>query len=201
MLESTRADDYNAIDPNIVLDKHGQPWLSFGSFWSGIKMRRIDPATGKPSTTDPKLYSLAARVKPAHAAPAKPGLPADWEAIEAPFVVRHGRYFYLFVSWDLCCRGTKSTYRVMMGCATRVTGPYRDAEGTPMLKGGGTQLLAGNKRWVGPGGESILQTSDHDLIVFHAYDATTGRPALQISTLTWTHGWPHATLGTTGQAQ
>jgi arabinan endo-1,5-alpha-L-arabinosidase len=201
VLESTRADDFNVIDPNIVLDKKGQPWLGFGSFWNGIKMRRIDAATGKPSANDRKLYSLAARVKPANAAPARPGLPADWEAIEAPFVVRHGRYYYLFVSWDLCCRGTKSTYRVMVGRAPRVTGPYRDDRGSPMLKGGGTQLLAGNSRWVGPGGESILQCPEGDLIVFHAYDAITGRPALQISTLTWTHGWPHAALGTTGESK
>lgn len=201
VLESTRADDFNAIDPNIVLDKKGRPWLSFGSFWSGIKMRRIDPATGKPSAKDPRLYSLAARVKPANAAPARPGLPADWEAIEAPFVVRHGRYYYLFLSWDLCCRGTKSTYRVMVGRASRVTGPYRDADGTPMMEGGGTQLLAGNSRWVGPGGESILQRPQGDLIVFHAYDAITGRPALQISTLTWSHGWPHAALGTSGRSK
>ena len=201
VLESKRSDDFNAIDPNIVLDKKGRPWLSFGSFWSGIKMRRIDPATGKPSASDPKMYSLATRAKPADAAPARPGLPADWEAIEAPFVVRHGRYFYLFVSWDLCCRGTKSTYRVMVGRASRVTGPYRDEAGTPMLKGGGTQLLARNSRWVGPGGESVLQRPEGDLIVFHAYDAITGRPALQISTLTWSHGWPLAALGTSGEAR
>lgn len=93
VLQSTREDDYNAIDPNIVLDKKGRPWLSFGSFWSGIKMRRIDPASGKPSTADAKLYSLASRVKPPDAAPARPGLPADWEAIEAPFVVRHGGHY------------------------------------------------------------------------------------------------------------
>jgi len=198
VLKSTRADDFNAIDPSIVLDKEGQAWLSFGSFWSGIKMRRIDAAIGKPSADDPKLYSLAARVEPPNAPPAKPGLPADWEAIEAPFIVRHGRYFYLFVSWDLCCRGTKSTYRVMVGRATGITGPYRDATGKPMLKDGGAQLLAGNSRWRGPGGESILQQPGGDFIVFHAYDAITGKPALQISTLTWTGGWPHAALGTSG---
>src|SRR5215469_17432384 len=50
VLKSVAADDYNAIDPNIVLDENGQPWLSFGSFWSGIKMRRIDPANGKLSS-------------------------------------------------------------------------------------------------------------------------------------------------------
>ena len=201
VLKSTRADDFNAIDPNIVLDKKGNPWLSFGSFWSGIKMRRMDTATGKPSQADPKLYSLASRAKPVDAAPAKPGLPSDWEAIEAPFVVRHGRYFYLFVSFDLCCRGTRSTYRVMVGRASHVTGPYVDATGKPMLDGGGTQLLVGNSRWVGPGGESILQRREGDLMVFHAYDATTGKPALQISTLTWKGGWPHAALGTSGESR
>jgi arabinan endo-1,5-alpha-L-arabinosidase len=33
-----------------------------------------------------------------------------------------------------------------------------------------------------------------DIIVFHAYDGKTGKPSLQISSLTWTDGWPHAVL-------
>jgi arabinan endo-1,5-alpha-L-arabinosidase len=201
VLKSTREDNYNAIDPNIVLDETGQPWLSFGSFWGGIKMRRIDPVTGKPSAADPMLYSLAARAMPAVPDPPKPGLPADWQAIEAPFVVHHGEYYYLFVSFDLCCRGTKSSYRTMIGRSRQVTGPYVDADGKPLLEGGGTQLLAANGRWLGPGGESILQRPEGDIIVFHAYDAITGKPALQISTLTWENGWPHAALGTTEESR
>ncbi|HTW81788.1 MAG TPA: arabinan endo-1,5-alpha-L-arabinosidase [Terracidiphilus sp.] len=196
VLTSTATDDFNAIDPNIVFEEDGQPWLSFGSFWSGIKMRRIDPVTGKTDPEDKTLYSLAARAKPESADPAKPGLPPDWEAIEAPFIVRHECYFYLFVSYDLCCRGTKSTYRIMVGRSRHVTGPYLDANGEPMLQGGATQLLGANNRWVGPGGESILQRPEGDIIVFHAYDAVTGKPALQISTLTWKDGWPQAALGT-----
>jgi arabinan endo-1,5-alpha-L-arabinosidase len=201
VLKSTASDDFNAIDPNIVFDEKGQPWLSFGSFWSGIKMRRIDAATGKTSASDPTLYSLASRAKPGNAEPAKPGLPPDWEAIEAPFIVRHGQFYYLFVSFDLCCRGTRSSYRTMVGRSRHVTGPYVDAHGTPMLKGGGTELLTANSRWLGPGGESILQRKEGDIIVFHAYDAATGKPALQISTLTWDHGWPHAALGTSGESK
>jgi arabinan endo-1,5-alpha-L-arabinosidase len=43
---------------------------------------------------------------------------------------------------------------------------------------------------------SILHQADgSDLIVFHAYDATTGRPALQVSSLIWRDGWPVAALG------
>ena len=164
-------------------------------------MRRIDPVTGKPSAADSTLYSLARRVRPANPAPPKPGLPADWQAIEAPFIVRHDNYYYLFVSYGLCCRGTRSTYRIMVGRSRNVTGPYIDQTGKPMSEGGATQLLAANSRWVGPGGESILQQPGGDFIVFHAYEAITGRPALQISTLTWQNGWPHASLGTTGESR
>lgn len=157
-------------------------------------MRRIDFATGKLSPKDTKTYALASRAKPANAAPAPPGLPPDWQAIEAPFVVRHGEFYYLFASFDLCCRGLKSNYKTVVGRSNSVTGPYVDAKGTSMLQGGGTDLLTGNSRWLGPGGASILRQPEGDLIVFHAYDAKTGSPYLQISTMDWAGGWPHAAL-------
>jgi arabinan endo-1,5-alpha-L-arabinosidase len=201
VLRSTAADDFNAIDPNIVLDGKGQPWLSMGSFWSGIKMRKIDAATGKLSATDTRTYPLASRKQPDHPEPAKPGLPPDWQAIEAPFVVTHQGDYYLFVSFDLCCRGLKSSYRTMVGRSREVTGPYMDRDGIPMLQGGGTPLLVANKRWLGPGGESVLMRPGGDIIVFHVYDAVTGKPALGISTLTWKDGWPHAAVPSTGEAK
>ena len=138
-------------------------------------MRRIDPATGTLSTADSKLYSLATRERPENAAPAPPGLPPDWEAVEAPFIIHHGHYYYLFVSWDLCCRGTKSNYR-------------------SMAAGGGTQVLTPNQRWLGPGGESLYVGKDQTIMVFHAYDAQTGKPALQISTIGWKNEWPLVAL-------
>jgi len=63
-----------------------------------------------------------------------------------------------------------------------------------MMEGGGTPLLLGNSRWLGPGGESVLRQNDGDIIVFHAYDAKTGEAFLQISTLVWVNGWPKAAL-------
>lgn len=194
VLRSTANDNYNAIDPNFVVDEHHHAWVAFGSFWSGIKLRRLDDRTGLAG--DAKLYSLASRMRPADPPPAKAGLPPDWEAVEAPFIVHHNGYYYLFVSWDLCCRGVHSTYRTMVGRSKKITGPYLDAQGVPMEKGGGTPLLNANRRWLGPGGESVLmQSCGPDIIVFHAYDAHTGLPALQISTLVWRNGWPQAALG------
>jgi arabinan endo-1,5-alpha-L-arabinosidase len=200
VLESKASDDFNAIDPNYVEDQKHHAWLSFGSFWGGIKMRALDASTGMLSKADTKLYSLATRAKPEHPAPQKfdpehPTLPPDWQAIEAPFIVPRGGYYYLFVSFDLCCRGTRSTYRTMVGRSQSVTGPYVDQAGVAMTQGGGSLLLGPNKRWLGPGGESVLHQADgSDLIVLHAYDATTGKPSLQISSIVWKDGWPVAGL-------
>jgi len=194
VFRSRAEDDFNAIDPNLILDEKGQAWLAFGSFWDGIKMRRIDAKTGLLSSEDTKLYSLARRKRPENPPPNPPGLPGNWQAIEAPFLVHHGDYYYLFVSFDLCCRGIKSNYKTMVGRSHSVTGPYVDVDGTPMLDGGGSALLLGNSRWFGPGGESVLQQKDGDIIVFHAYDSTTGHPYLQISTISWIDGWPKVAL-------
>lgn len=148
--ENGEGDDFNAIDPNSALDAKGHAWLVFGSFWSGIKMRRLDDKTGMLSATDTMLYSLATRRRPDNESPLPPGRPAAWQAVEAPFIVRHHGYFYLFVSWDQCCRGVHSTYRTMVGRSRSITGPYVDKEGVPMMQGGGSEPLIGNTRWVGP---------------------------------------------------
>jgi len=175
VVESQTSDDWNAIDPNIFSDDQGRVWMSWGSFWSGIKMRRIDPLTGKLSAEDSTLYSLAGR-------------PVE-KAIEAPFLFRKDSFF-LFVSFDACCRGAESTYKMMAGKSDQVTGPFADRNGTPMLAGGGTLLLEGGGEWRGPGGQSLYRDGTTDLIVYHAYNATTGKPTLQIARITWTDGWP-----------
>src|SRR5271155_2472996 len=42
VFESKAGDNYNAIDPNLVLDGKGGAWLAFGSFLGGIKKGRHD---------------------------------------------------------------------------------------------------------------------------------------------------------------
>jgi arabinan endo-1,5-alpha-L-arabinosidase len=178
VVESTPDYDWNAIDPNLAVDDDDGQWLVWGSFWDGIKMRRVDPETGKLLASEPRLHSLASR------RPLKP------PAIEAPFIVKRLGYYYLFVSFDLCCRGKDSTYKIMVGRAREITGPYVDKDGTPMMEGGGSLVLAGTASWPGVGHEAILADSGSDYLVFHAYDAASGRPRLQISTIVWENGWP-----------
>ena len=138
-------DDWNAIDPSVAVDKRGRRWLVMGSFWSGIKLRKLNSIDGKLSDKDTTLYALANR---------QPETPP---AVEAPYIIRHGAYYYLFVSFDLCCRGVRSTYKIMVGRSAKITGPYLDRNGRRMLEGGGTLLMAGTPQWRGPGGESILR--------------------------------------------
>jgi arabinan endo-1,5-alpha-L-arabinosidase len=176
-------DDWNAIDPNLVIEDTSNVWLAWGSFWSGIKMRRIDPATGKLSATDTTLYSLSSRPREA---------PING-SVEAAFIVRHGDFWYLFVSFDRCCRGADSTYNVVVGRAPRVTGPYFDKRGKAMIEGGGSTVVAATTAtWRGPGHQAVLSDGGRDYLFFHAYyGAGLGRgSALQISTILWEDGWP-----------
>ena len=170
--------DYNAIDPNLVLDKQRQPWLVWGSYWGGIKLVRLNPDTGKPLDKDGQIHSLAARPRR--------------HAIEAPFLVFRDGYYYLFVSFDHCCRGVASDYRVMVGRSREITGPYVDFQGRPMLKGHGTLVLAGYGAWRGPGHNGIVLGSEGDWLVHHMYDVgEKGVPTLQIRPLIWGRdGWP-----------
>jgi arabinan endo-1,5-alpha-L-arabinosidase len=169
--------DYNAIDPRYVRDGKGGAWLVFGSFWGGIKMRRLDPATGMLSTSDTTEYSLASRVAP--------------DAEEGPAIIRHDGYYYLFMSFDFCCRGVNSDYRMMVGRSTSVTGPYFDESGAPLADNGGTEVLRGYNEFVGAGGGDLYTGGGRTLLVNHYYDATdNGAPRLNVRPVTWHHGWP-----------
>jgi arabinan endo-1,5-alpha-L-arabinosidase len=182
VLASVSTDDFNAIDPNILSDTDGSVWLTYGSFWSGIKQQQIDPTTGFLLGSNPTVYSLASR----------PNVQDD--PIEASSLVHKGSYYYLFVSFDFCCNSNpyQDTYRIMVGRGTSPNGPFTDMNGTDMMQGGGTQLLSGNgTTWSGPGGQTAyLDSQNGDIIVFHAIQLPSGAPYLFVNSLTWPNDWP-----------
>ncbi|WP_239117448.1 arabinan endo-1,5-alpha-L-arabinosidase [Paractinoplanes ferrugineus] len=174
VLESTTSSNFNAIDPNLYVDPAGNWWLSFGSFWTGIKQVQLNASTGK--RLDGTIRSLAGR---------------GGGAIEAPFLFRHGSYYYLFVSFDQCCKGASSTYRIMVGRSTSVTGPFVDKNGTAMTNSGGSEILAGHGSIHGPGGQSVYSDADADVLVYHYY-ADNGTAKLGINLLGYdSSGWPY----------
>ena len=42
-----KRDDWNAIDPNIIIDDNDQPWMTWGSFWDGIQQRQHGGGRGR----------------------------------------------------------------------------------------------------------------------------------------------------------
>lgn len=185
---STQDDDFNAIDPNFVVDAQGRQWLSLGSFWSGLKLFPLDAKTGKvvPGT---EPYSIARRRAPAGAA----------APVEAPFIIPHGGWYFLIASYDYCCKGVNSTYYTVVGRSKKITGPYLGRDGSSMMEGEGTILLRSDlqekQRFRGPGHAGAFTDRDGTTyLVYHAYDKEAdGRPTLRIAPLRWdADGWPVA---------
>jgi arabinan endo-1,5-alpha-L-arabinosidase len=183
VLRSKPGDKWNAIDPNLVLDENGQPWLVWGSFWQGIWMHKVDAASGMLDKADNEYHHLADRSTG----------PGSTTAIEAPFIVRHDNQWFLFASFDQCCQGVKSTYNVRVGRSSSLQGPYIDKDGVDMLKGGGTLILSAYGQWKGPGHNGMLIENGIYWMVYHAYDADqVGIPKLRIESISWDEaGWPN----------
>lgn len=179
VIESDASDDYNCIDPCPVFDRDGEAWLSFGSFWTGIKIVRLDKDSGKLAASQGKPLALARRADTV-------------DAIEASFIFPKDGKYYLFVSFDFCCRRTQSNYNIRVGRSDSITGPYLDREGHPMLEGGGTLIRACGDRYKGPGHASVFVDGGTDYLVYHAYDAqAAGQVRFRIEPLSWSaDGWP-----------
>lgn len=181
-----RIDDFNAIDPNLILDEKGNPWLTFGSFWDGIQLVKLskDMKTpiGKPKT-------IARRRNPESVAHNQPT--ANSNAIEAPFITYRDGYYYLFASFDFCCKGISSNYKTVVGRSKKVNGPYLDMKGKPMLKTGGTIIAGESERYSGVGHCGVYEFDGKWYIVAHAYDKQkNGASKLFLRQLRWDDGWP-----------
>ncbi|MCE3253533.1 MAG: arabinan endo,5-alpha-L-arabinosidase [Cellvibrio sp.] len=180
-------DMWNAIDPAVIVDEQHQAWMSFGSFWSGLKIFKLNDDWTRPAEPQ-EWHSIARRDQ----VPANISSNAGPGEIEAPFIFKKGDYYYLFASWGLCCKGPNSTYHLVVGRSKKVTGPYLDKTGKDMNEGGGSLLIKGNKNWVGLGHNSAYSWDDKDYLVVHAYEtADKYLQKLKILNLQWDkEGWP-----------
>ncbi len=180
-------DLWNAIDPNLIIDDAGNPWLSFGSFWNGLKMVKLSKNLTEidPSNT---WYTIARRERDFNLTDADAGN----AALEAPFIYKKGGEYYFFLSWDLCCRGEKSTYKVVVGRSKNAYGPFIDKNGKDLFMGGGTLVAEGNKSWFGIGHNAVVDLDEKTYFIAHAYDANNkGKPILKIIPMKFDEaGWP-----------
>jgi arabinan endo-1,5-alpha-L-arabinosidase len=172
---SRTSDNWNAIDPNAIVDREGKAYLAFGSFWDGIRMIELDENGEREGTA---LHAIASR---------------GGGAIEAPVIVRRCGYYYLFVSFDRCCQGANSTYNIRYGRSSSVMGPYVDEDGDELLEGGGTLLLEGAGNVRGPGHNTVLFSGTRAFNVYHMYESPGGASRLRVAELVWdADGWPRS---------
>lgn len=179
-------DMWNAIDPNLIEDEKGIPWLTFGSFWEGIKLVKLD--TDFLRVAEPQVWcSLARRKRDDDNSDSSAGN----GAIEAPFIFKRVSFYYLFVSVDYCCRAEKSDYKIVVGRSEKITGPYLDKKGEDLFQGGGSLVRQGDKNWYGVGHNAAYRTEGKDYLIYHGYDAKDkGKSKLLIEELSWTaDGW------------
>ena len=172
----------SVIDPEVVVG--AENYIFYGSFCGGIAIRSLS-ADG--FTSDPRSeYPIAVGNR-----------------FEAPSVIQHGGYYYLFLSTSTCCNGALSGYNVMAARSQEVIGPYVDRQGNSLLvaRAGGTPVISANgNRWVGPGHDAVFTDfANQDYFLYHAIDrghpyfegtpGFTKRPVM-LDPLDWKDGWP-----------
>ncbi len=125
----------NAIDPHIIRDG-GDVYLVYGSFFGGIHIKALDPATGLSADGNPKnLGKCIARKskKPKLDGPEGPAIDYNPET----------GYFYLFLSYGWL----GDTYDIRVGRSKSVTGPYLDRQGRDLVGNALGEKLAGSYRF------------------------------------------------------
>lgn len=173
-------DNWNAIDSNFAIDDKGEPWLVFGSFWDGIQIVPLDTTM---HIADPSLQRTIARRYPGE----------KENPVEAPFIYKHNGYYYLFVSWDYCCKGMDSSYKVVVGRSKTIEGPYLDRNGKDMAQGGGTLFIEGDKKvFEAAGHNSAYDINGKELFLCHGYSIGLGGASILImKNIKWSNdGWP-----------
>jgi arabinan endo-1,5-alpha-L-arabinosidase len=193
----------DVFDPEVITDETGQHYIYYGSYFGGISARRLSPdgLTSDPATQVQVIVD---------------------NKYEAPVVLYHNNYYYMFVSATDCCRGMLTGYSVFVGRATTPLGPFVDREdvslcepdttGTPQERScligraGGTPVLSMNgNRWVGPGHNDVFQDAAGAYwTIYHAIDRNdpvyagaptfTKRPLL-LDPLDFVDGWPTVRAG------
>ena len=185
--------DYNAIDSALFIDEDGKTYLHWGSYWTGLKAVEVDPKTGKPFR-----YKSGELKIPADYIAVANRSGSDDTSIEAPYVVKHGKYYYLFTSRGSCCDGVRSTYHIAIGRSAKPLGPFVDKEGKRMDQGGGTVILSSTEKWKGTGHNGFFRTTKEgknkgDWLILAAFDAQAPekRRLTQIRPLYWDESdWP-----------
>ena len=181
---------WNALDPNLITDDQGNPYLAFGSFWQGLKIVKLSQDRLSVAE-DPDSVPIIASRNDQFADHVFAMGPLN-NAIEGSFIFKKDSYYYLFASIDYCCRAGNSNYKIVVGRSKTINGNYEDQEGRPMLNDGSTLVRAGDENWTAVGHNAVCNFDGTDYLIYFGYDANDNyKQKLRIEKLNWTkNGFP-----------
>jgi arabinan endo-1,5-alpha-L-arabinosidase len=180
----------NSIDPALVV-RDGTPYLFWGSHRGIYGVELAEDGLSVEGDGSEQKFQIVGR------------------GVEAAYVVERGDHFYFFGSRGSCCRGLRSTYRVVVGRAEEFRGPYRNRKGERLTAEGatGTVILRGDDRFLGPGHCSVIRDIEGGWWMFyHAYERGKGwvgdtpRRVLMLDRIRWEDGWPVVGDGTPSES-
>ena len=180
----------NAIDPHVIY-KQDEMYMTFGSFWTGIKMVQLNASSGLlPSSTASQhpMWDVAENISPD---PPRP-IEASWLEYDS-----ETQWYYLFSNWGMCCRGVHSTYNIRVGRSKAITGPFLDKKGKGLTTGGGSLLLGTEGEFIGPGQVGLLSDTEGGWIMsMHYYNGKKdGAPCLRLMRMKiGPNDWPRLSL-------
>ena len=176
------------FDPSEFTDEDGTRYLYYGSYYGGIWVTRLSE-DGKRAVGDSTMVAIDNRY-------------------EGAYVIRHGRFYYLFASSADCCAGPTTGYSVFVGRATDPRGPFLDRQGDSMTQsrvGGSIVITPNGNKWIGTGHNAVVtDLAGQDWFVYHAINRNdpyldepfgiNERPML-IDRLDWINEWPTVRRG------
>lgn len=143
---------YNAIDPSYIITPEGEHWMIYGSWHSGFAAVELDAATGKTKATQGNPWG-----EENEAAYGKRVFTRNkndrWQGSEAPEVVYHDGYYYLFLAYD----ALDVPYNTRVVRSENIDGPYYNMSGVNVSDNGGEAFpivthpykFGNNHGWVG----------------------------------------------------
>ncbi|RNA68060.1 arabinan endo-1,5-alpha-L-arabinosidase [Alteribacter keqinensis] len=173
----------NSIDPQLYVDE-GTPYLFWGSWYGIWGIELTEDGLGYTG----EKFQIAG---------------TDFEA---PYIIEREGSFYFFGSKGSCCEGQWSEYRVSVGKADNLKGPYLDKEGNDLNESSGSLILTGSDAFAGPGHNAVItDEAGEDWMIYHAIDkenpwigsGVTRRP-LMLDRIVWNDGWPEIENGSPG---
>lgn len=122
---------FNAIDPSYIITESGEHWLVYGSWHSGFAAVQLNADTGKPlkELGNPWGSDISAYGKLVNTRQ----MGNRWQGSEAPEVVYHDGYYYMFMAYD----ELSVAYNTRVVRSKNIDGPYVGIDGKDVTNTGG----------------------------------------------------------------